>query len=60
MVHADAGDDADDRIDHVRGVEPAAGADFDDGDVDVSLGEPVKRERGPDFRVAIGPIELGQ
>lgn len=46
MLHADVGDDAQNRHDDVRGVEPSAEPRLDDGHLDVALREVVEGQRG--------------
>src|ERR1035441_2185204 len=46
VVERDVGDDGEEGLDDVGGVEAAAHADFEDGDVDFALGKVEEGERG--------------
>lgn len=46
MVERDVGDDGDQRVDDVGGVEASAKADLEDGNINGLLGEVEERERG--------------
>ena len=49
MLVLDGRDHADRGRQDVRGIEPAAQTDLDDGLIDVLVGEPIERERGRDL-----------
>ena len=55
MVHADAGDDRDQRRDHVRRIEPAAETGFHNGQVQIALGEPEQGQGGAEFKIGDPP-----
>ena len=52
MIERDVGDDGEDRVDDVGGVETASEAYFEDGDVEVLLGEVEEGEGGEGFEEA--------
>ena len=52
VVEGDVGDDGEERIDDVGGVEAAAHADFEDSDLDFGLGKVEKGHGGQDFEEA--------
>ncbi len=52
VVEADVGDDGDERLDDVGGVEAAAESDFEDGDVDVLLGVEAEGDGGEELEEA--------
>jgi len=52
VVERDVGDDGEDGLDDVGGVETPAQADFEDGDIDLALGEVEEGERGEGLEVA--------
>lgn len=49
MVKADIGGDSRQRSEHVGGVQTSPEANFDNGDIDSSAGEMIKRQRGDYF-----------
>ena len=52
VVERDVGDDGEQRLDDVGGVETAAHAHFEDGEIDLRLGEGFEGDRGQHFEVA--------
>ena len=58
VVEGDVGEDGEERLDDVGGVEAAAEADFEDGDVDLLLGEVEEGEGGEDLEEAGGVGEV--
>src|SRR6185295_80634 len=58
VIEADRGDEGEDRIAQVRGIEPAAEAHFDDGEVHPLLGEPGEGCQGDRFEVGGGSTGL--
>ena len=52
MVHADIGDNGNDRVDNIRGVPTTENPDLDHYDIDGNVGKPPERSSGNDLEVA--------
>ena len=58
VIQTDAGDDADDGVDDVGGVEPPARPHLHHGDVDLTFGEPPVSKDAPHFGIADWQLRL--